>query len=197
MITTLYISLSPAALIDIAADGSSLRLSADARLYKRLAIFTEAGFYPSILDYSPKSNAKGIVIKPCLKVYLNKKQLFNGSYIGLEYQYKHQTNTESDSISGRPRYRKIYGMTRYINCINIKYGELKNITKRIIWEWYAGAGIRFFNSFTDLPTDEYDSILRGEAYHNSADNLPGYHARVIGHRIYPNLTIGIKLGVRL
>ena len=194
-----YIAFSPAALIDF-ADGSSVRISADARLYKGIAIFTEAGFYTSLSDIFSKPDAKGIIIKSGLKVYLNKKKICNGPYIGLEYQYKHQTYTESDRIDTSrttPSYVKIYGMTRYVNCINARYGELKNITNRIIWEWYVGAGLRFFNSFTDLPQDEYDAILRGEEYHNSADNMSGYQARVLGHHIYPNITAGIKLGVRL
>jgi hypothetical protein len=190
-----YISISPGGFIDY-KDGSSIRLSADARVYKNIALSIEAGFYTSFGNvFSYKTDPRGFLIKPCIKVYFDKKS--NGGYIGLEYQYKRQTYTEYDSIdiSRTSRYGKTYGITRYVNCINAKYGELKNITKRIIWEWYVGAGIRFFNSFTDLSQDEYDGILRGESRYNTTGG--GYSARVIGRHVYPNITIGIKLGVRL
>jgi hypothetical protein len=192
-----YISVAPLSFIDF-ADGSSLRFSADAKVFKGIALSTEIGYYTSLLDYFAKTSPKGIIIKPCLKVYLIKGGILNGPYVGLEYQYKHQTYTESDSISTNrgPGYGKIYNMTRYINCMNAKGGYLMNLSKRIVVDFFGGVGIRFFNSFTDLPQPEYDGILRGEEY-GSNDINSGYQVRVLGRHTYPNLSAGVKLGVRL
>ncbi|WP_133055303.1 hypothetical protein [Niastella koreensis] len=190
-----YISFMPVSLIDF-ADGSSLRFSADAKVYKGIALSAEIGYYTYLSDYFAKPNAKGIIIKPALKYYLWKGNKCNGPYIGLEYQYKHQTYFEHDSISvNSAGYAKTYKMTRYVNCINAKFGYLNNLTRRIILEMYAGAGIRFFNSSTDLPQTEYDGILRGEKYGNDMNS--GYQVRVLGRHTYPNISAGIKIGVRL
>lgn len=192
-----YISVAPLSFIDF-ADGSSLRFSADAKVFKGIALSTEIGYYTFLSDYFAKYNARGIIIKPCLKVYLKKGNILNGPFLGVEYQYKHQTYYEDDSISLNrgPRYAKTYKMTRYINCINAKGGYLFNLTRGIVAEVFGGVGIRFFNSFTDLPRDEYDGILRGEKY-DSNDLFEGYQVRVLGRHTYPNLSAGVKLGVRL
>jgi hypothetical protein len=190
-----YISVAPLSFIDF-ADGSSLRFSADAKVYKGISLSTEIGYYTFLSDYFAKSNARGIIIKPCLKVYLRKGGICNGPFLGLEYQYKHQTYFEDDSISlNNRRYAKTYKMTRYINCINAKGGYLFSLTRRIIAEVYGGVGIRFFNSFTDLPRNEYDGILKGEQYGNDLNS--GYQVRVLGRHTYPNISAGVKLGVRL
>jgi hypothetical protein len=192
-----YISVAPLSFIDF-TDGSSLRFSADAKVFKGIALSTEIGYYTYLSDYFAKPNARGIIIKPCLKVYLWKGNILNGPYVGLEYQYKHQTYYEDDSISINrgARYAKTYKMTRYINCINAKGGYLMNLTRGIIVEFFGGVGIRFFNSFTDLPQPEYDGILRGEQY-DSNDLFEGRTVRVLGRYTYPNLSAGVKLGVRL
>ena len=195
--TKFYISVSPLGFIDY-KDGSSIRFSADARIFKHVALSTEAGFYTSFANvFSYKTSPKGFLIKPCLKIILNNVGFFNHAYIGLEYQYKQQTYREDDSIAirGTTPYHKAYGMSRYINCINLKYGELYYLSNRILVEVIGGAGIRYFNSSTDLSQSEYNGILRGESHYNSTGG--GYSARVIGRHVYPNVTIGAKLGVRL
>ena len=192
-----YISISPLGLLDF-TDGSSIRMSADARIYKRISISAEAGFYTSLGNFfSFKDDPRGLIIKPALKYYFNKKKIFFGPFIALEYQYKQQVYRASDSIKidgMAPYYRKNYEMTRYVNCINAKYGVVSNITKRIVLEWFVGAGIRFFNSATELTQQEYDNMITGEGHGNSAE--AGF-SRTVGRHIYPNITAGVKLGLRV
>jgi len=190
-----YISLSPIALIDF-VDYPSIRISADARVYKNISISVENAIYPTIALRSYKEDVSGFAIKPCVKFYFNKDKIINRNYIGLEYQYKQIYYHLTDSIKngGNPYYTR-YGITRYINCINVKYGELYNLNKRWIAEWFAGIGIRFFHSFTDLPQEEYDGIILREALGNTS--MAGSQARTIGDHTVLNITAGAKICYRL
>jgi len=192
-----YIALSPLALIDY-KDGSSVRISADIRLYKNYSISTENVLYTSIGNFfSYKIDPRGFAIKPCIKFYLNDDNSASGVYIGIEYQYKPQTYHLHDSISinSAPKYFKQYLMTRYTNCVTLKVGELTNLNKKILFEWFGGVGIRFFNSSSSLTNQEYDGIIRGEKYSNSTGG--GFQARQIGKKIFPNFSIGIKIGYKV
>jgi hypothetical protein len=192
----IYISLSPCALIDV-LDYPSIRISADAKVYKNISISVENAIYPTMGLRFYKEDVSGFAIKPCVKFYLKRNQIINKNYIGLEYQYKQQYYHLTDSIklnSGNPFYKR-YGVTRYINCINVKYGELYNLNKRWIAEWFAGIGIRFFHSFTDLPQEEYDGIIFKEALGNTS--MAGSQARQTGNRTILNFTAGVNIGYRL
>jgi len=189
-----YITLSPVALIDV-LDHPSLRISGDAKIYKNITLSVENIFYMRLGDWFYKKDAHGFSIKPCVKYWLNKDKI-NGGYIGLEYQYKQLYYNLSDSIkiSGVGQYFKEYGMTRYVNCINIKYGELTTISGRFISEFFIGVGIRFLHSFSELSKEEHDNIIYGDDHHNI--EMDQGAARTIGNHIYPNITLGYKIGYR-
>jgi len=191
-----YITLSPIALIDV-IDHPSLRISGDAEIYKKIGLSVENIFYLNLGDATIKENVRGYAIKPCIKFWLNKNNnKVNGAYIGLEYQYKQLYYNLHDSIdiSGVAAYSKGYGMTRYVNCINIKYGELTTIRGRFISEFFIGLGIRFHRSFTELSNEEHDNIIYNEELHNA--EMAQSAARTIGNHIYPNITVGYKIGFR-
>ncbi|AEV97229.1 hypothetical protein A4D02_17310 [Niastella koreensis] len=190
-----YVSLSPFALID-ALDYPSLRISTDVKVYKHFSISVEGALYSLLRTAFYKENVTGFAIKPCIKYYFNRQKIMNGLFIALEYQYKQEHYHLSDTIvSAGNGYYKTYGMTRYINCVNIKMGEVENFRKRWILEWFAGIGIRYFNSFTDLSDQEYDGIIYNEKYANTS--MTGIQVREVGHHTYPNITLGLKLGYRL
>jgi hypothetical protein len=192
-----YVSISPLGLIDV-TDGSSIRISTDAKLCTRFSISAEAGFYTSLGNFfSFKDDPRGLIIKPAVKYYFNKDKKFFGPFIALEYQYKQQAYRVSDSIEIdgiAPYYKSNYKMTRYVNCINAKYGVVSNLTKYVVLEWFVGAGVRFFNSTTELTTQEYDNMIQGEGHGNSAE---ASFSRTVGKYIYPNITAGVKLGLRI
>jgi hypothetical protein len=190
-----YITLSPIALIDV-MDHPSIRISGDSKIYKNISLSVENIFFLPLGDWFYKKDVRGFAIKPCVKFYLNNNKIINGPYIGLEYQYKqlYYNLTDSIKVNGIDPFRKQYGMTRYVNCINIKFGELTNHNGRID-EWFFGIGIRFFHSFTELPQEEHDGIIYKEALSNTS--TAGKTARTIGNRIHPNITIGYKIGFKL
>ena len=191
-----YITLSPVALIDV-LEHPSIRISGDAKIYKNITLSVENIFYPTLGDWFIKKDVRGYAVKPCVKFYLNKNKIINGPYIGLEYQYKQQyyNLTDSIEINGIAPFHKQYGMTRYFNCINVKYGELTNINGKFLSEFFIGIGIRFFHSFTELSKEEHDNIIYKEELHNA--EMAQSAARTIGNRIYPNITIGYKIGFSL
>ncbi|NML22807.1 DUF3575 domain-containing protein [Pseudoflavitalea sp. G-6-1-2] len=192
----LFVALSPAGLIDI-FDYPSLRISAEAKIYRNLSFSVEQVLYPINSFKMHKANVSGYAVKPAIKVYLNKKGIIGGKYIALEYQYKQQAYDLSDSIKfyGGAPFPKDYQMTRYINCINVKYGELTQLHKRWIIEWFAGVGIRSTNSMSSLSEQEYNRIIKDEEHKNSLG--PGGFVREIGLRSYPNITLGFKIGYRI
>lgn len=192
-----YVSISPLSLLDV-TDGSSIRISADAKVCTRFSVSAEAGFYTSLGNFFAfKDDPRGLIIKPAVKYYFNKDKIFFGPFIALEYQYKQQVYRVSDSIDIDgidPYYKSNYKMTRYVNCVNAKYGEVSNLTRYIVLEWFVGAGVRFFNSTTELTTQEHDNIISGEGHGNSAE---ASFSRTVGKHIYPNITAGAKLGLRI
>lgn len=189
-----FIALSPLSLINY-TDGSSLRITIERKAFKHFTVSSEIGFYISWgNNFGYKNDPGGFIVKPCLKYYLKNEHNFNSLYIAIEYQYKTQKYSLADSIqmNNSPTYAKSYSMKRKINCISVKLGNFKTIKNRFVVEWYAGLGVRFFQSVTNLSAPEYDNILRGEQYGNSTS--AGYFARTIGQHVYPNITLGIKTG---
>ena len=194
----LIVSVSPLGLVDFFFDYPSVRLTGEAKLYKNLSVSVENVFYPGLHIRAIKENATGFAVKPCIKLYLNRQGIVGGKYIGLEYQYKQQQYELTDSIriNGDEPFKKHYGMTRYVNCINLKYGELTQLRKRWVIEWFGGIGVRYLNSFSDLPEQEYNGIIYGENRGNSKTG-PGGSIRYVGNTAFLNFTAGFKIGYRI
>ena len=201
----LAVSISPLSLIDY-SDGSSIRVSVDARVHNQFSFSAEAGTYTSMANYfSYRQNPRGFIIKPCLKFYWRRKKQIadpgsevNSRYLAIEYQYKQQSYQLTDSISlpVTGTYRKDYAATKSVNCISLKYGLLfTSPDSRFFYELYGGIGIRFSNASSTLTDDEYKGLLRGEGHHNST--VAGYSSREMGNYVYPDLLLGVKVGLRV
>ncbi len=191
----LHLSISPLAIVDY-NDGSSIRLSVDFNIKSKFVFSTETFFYTSLGNlFSYKTNPRGIGVKPCLKYYFNEKT--TRKYFGLEYQYKEQSYQLDDSfaITGIAPFYKLHNIKRFVNCVTLKYGQLQNINPYIVIEYFTGIGVRYRTSNTNLSTQEYNGIKRGEQYKNNIGG--GASAREIGTTTQFNLSLGIKIGVKL
>lgn len=186
----------PLSLIDL-FDGSSYRFGAEHKLYRNIAVSLEAGgYFPFSGSPFTKSRPEGFLVKPAVKIYLNGKHLTMGRNITFEYSYKRQSYGYGDSIvlNGNPPFHKDYQMKRETTCINIKYGLTSFEGEgSLTFEWFAGVGARITNSYADLTEAEQEGRLTGEGH--GAES--GAAVRWTGRNIYPNITAGIRIGLKL
>ncbi|NML22806.1 DUF3575 domain-containing protein [Pseudoflavitalea sp. G-6-1-2] len=192
------ISIAPMAALDI-VDFPSLRISGEAKIYKNISLSAEYGYMPLWNDRN-NDNMKGFLVKPAIKYYLNKEEKTGGKYIALEYMYKEKKYDEADSLplSDDKRYRRNYRMSRYVNCINIKYGELVEIAPDSRWtmEWYAGVGVRFIEASNNLEDWETHYIKEDRTNKPRHPNVYEGRNKVFSNALF-NVTLGIKIGFRI
>ena len=185
---------SPLAFID-PWGGYSYRIGAEFKIIHNTAFSIELGSYHGFgkkLDV--KIHPQGYIIRPEFKVYLNKHRLSVGRYISLDCFYKKINFDFLDSIRlpSTPIFQKQYTIWKEIYGINGRIGFLNVYKKKFILEWYFGAGVRIINGHNSLSPTEDDNVLTGE---NHGD-LIGDGQRAI-HGIWPNLTIGLKIGYNI
>jgi hypothetical protein len=186
------VNFSPLALADV-FDGASLRVGVEVRLHRNIALALEGGYYLTYLK-ATKINPHGYLFRPSIKRYLN-GQNCSGKYIALEYQYKNQEYDFRDSIVvNTSHFEKQYAMTRKVHSLVFKYGNLKNIRKHLVLEWYCGVGIRYIRSYSDLTPEEEGGILTGE---EGDCPIQEDFIRLTGTRIFPDFHAGIKIGYKI
>lgn len=190
---TFCIKVSPLSLID-PYGGNSYRLGAEFKIFGNYAFSAEGGGYIAN-GLTGFTNAHGFIVKPELKLYLNKQHKTEGKFVSIEYQYKNILFDYSDSISipQTPTYDKKYTIQKNINCMTLKYGELFTCgaKNRLVMEWHAGLGIRMVNGRSDLTPEEEAGIYR------PGDNSVIYALITqLGNYTLPNIDLGIKIGYR-
>ena len=193
----IFVAISPLSVIDY-KDGSSFRPSIEFRAKNSYSFAFESGIYLNSFSnfFSYKANVNGFLFKPTLKYYFKPHKNKSSSYIGVEYQFKSQKYDLNDSIKiNGVIFQKDYFLKRRVNCLSVKYGQVKLIKKKFLMEWFAGIGIRFLSSSSSLTNVEYEGILRGEKYYNNTGG--GYTARIIGDKILPNFVLGLKFGYKI
>jgi uncharacterized protein DUF3575 len=185
------IKTSPLAFID--PYGSySYRLGAEFKLINNTAFSFELGKYYDLGQKKDlKIKPKGFIIRPEIKVYLNKFKLSVGPFVSLDFFYKKIDFEYKDSIrlpSMQP-YETQYSIWKEVYSINVRTGNLIVYKNRIAVEWYVGAGIRYIKGRNSLSSEENDNILTGE---NHGDLIGTGQRAVSG--LWPNVTIGFKIG---
>jgi hypothetical protein len=168
--------------------GLSYRIGVEIKIHRNISTSLEAGKY---FCYD-NDHRKGEIIRTELKYYGNDHEC-TGNYFSVEYLYKNVTFNFVDSfaIPAQPRYEKEYKLHKEISCLTFKYGELSSFYKRFIFEWYVGAGLRFYSSaYNDLSADENRYVLTGEGH----GDIIGNAIRYVGRHLIPNLNAGIKIG---
>ena len=181
----LCLKIAPLAYLDIYG-GMSPRLGVEYKLKNTLSLYHEIG------TYFPNPNGmhqnKGFLIKNELKKYLNKNNLSTGDYLSAELFYKHQNYFTNDTISGA---YKNYHVSKDAACLTIKYGMLSVIKYNLVFDVFAGVGLRYKITTSSLTEEENRSIVPNGDYHiNVLLNKAGTF-------IIPNFDAGIKIGYRL
>lgn len=190
------LKLTPLALIDIYG-GNSYRIGSEFRLKNNIAASLEYGKY---FSYSAKGffepvkiGTRGNIIRAEVKYYRNKDKLCSGDFFSIEYLYKNTSFNFRDSISSgsKPTYEKQYTIYKEISCLTFKLGNLTVFDNHLLFEWYAGLGLRFYTcGHNTLTEEENKSVLTGEGH----GDLVGDAMRVNAVKLLPNLSLGIKVG---
>ena len=186
--TKLSIHTTPLSLIDYYS-GMYIGFGGEVQAYKNISIGTTIGYY--IPKYNGLKDAKGWNYKPEIKLYFNKREengIIQKEYLSVEFFYKNQTYSVSDSIwiNDTEKKFKEYSLTKYISAWSIKFGGVMNFKSRFLFEYYVGLGRRNKNVLTTL-TKEEDRRIDYEPENSSVYNGSG-------KVITANFVFGIKVG---
>lgn len=190
------LKLTPLALIDIYG-GNSARIGSEFKLKNNIAASLEYGTYFSYRAkgfFEPvKIGTRGTILRAELKFYRNKNKLCTGDFFSIGYLYKNISFDYVDSINtaSKATYEKQYTIYKEISCLTFKLGNLTVYENNLLFEWYAGVGLRFYTcGHTTLTEEERNGLLTGEGH----GDLVGDSQRVNAVKLLPNLSLGIKVG---
>ena len=167
---------------------------------KRLGFATEFG-------YKYRDNSKGDTSKTIsggyayrfeMKYYdihkFKKGSLRN--YLSLEYRYIKDNHSESftyhENSSSIDKIEDNYSVVQNIYIGNIKYGIIIGFGKRFYSDIYCGIGIRYRDVKNDFR--EYNPDLGHEPAY--VDELFSQWGLEENSGLYPNLSLGLKLGIK-
>ncbi|MFT3822290.1 MAG: hypothetical protein QM731_00170 [Chitinophagaceae bacterium] len=177
----LIVFVEPAALGDF-VNGSSFRGGIEYGLNNNWALSATAGAYLQ----------NGYIIKGELKRYLNDAP--NRAFLSLEYKNLWHVYTARDYVRKRDSIDMYvpdkdqpvnYNVERVVNQLSIKYGRTHFMNHNLVFEWYAGAGVRFKSAHTNQD--------QSELYHYHESMAAGF-SYTPGKVIYPGFTLGVKVG---
>lgn len=182
------IRIAPLSLIDF-YNGSSYKLGFEAQPIKRFSITGDFGGY--FKQFNARKNYTGFNIDLGIRYYLNRNKLNQGNYLSINYFYKDQGFDYHDSIQANPVYYSEYRTQKYVTCVNINYGWLKIYKNRLVIDFFAGIGIRYKKVNTTLALQELE---KGQEY---SDSQSLYFLVTPGKFIYPNINLGMRIGLRI
>ncbi len=178
--------------------GPSARIGIEYKIKENWSLFNEIGYYLPLKneEYAPK-NTNGYTAKIELKHYFAKVNKTSGEYVSAELFYKYHSYDISDSISiydppnSRVYYKENYSVSKNVEAFTIKYGEMKVYSFGLVIDYYVGLGIRLKQSKNSLTNEENENI------DSSSDYGPNIFTNQAGNFIYPNFSLGIKIGYRI
>ena len=183
------IKVAPLSLLGIYT-GPSIRGGIDFKIKDNWAIYHEYGYF---------LGNRGVITKLEFKCYLSDEPKHSfGNYVSAELSYKYQSYSTSDSISKVDsgnnfitRYDKEYTVTKHVECLTIKIGNMKVYRAGIVVDAFIGAGVRVKQAQNSLTSEENEHIQ------HSSDYGPNVFTNEAGFKVYPNIDIGVKIGYRI
>jgi hypothetical protein len=128
-------------------------------------------------------------------IYKSKKENLR-NYISLEYRYIKDNHNEvftyHQDTSSNDDFKDNYGVLKDIYIGNIKYGVIIGISKRFFSDIYCGIGIRYRD--VRNTNREYNKDLGHE--HAYVDDIFSDWGLKETSGLYPNLSLGFKIGIR-
>jgi len=175
------IFIEPVALLDI-ANGQSVRIGAEYPLYRKWAASATGGVY--------FGNKQGWMVKGEIKKYIG-SPFVGKRYLSAEYAYRVTAYDQTDSIRIKPDYERNYMIGKFVTSVRFKFGGMQLLAHHLFFEYYFGAGIRYRAATSSLTKNEYDNID-----YNTDGSLIYPYTSTISHAIRPDITAGIRFGIR-
>lgn len=179
------IRIAPLALIDV-YNSSNYKFGFEVQPFHRFAITGDFGGY--FKTFNLWKNCTGFNIDIGFRYYLNRHRLNQRFYIALNYFYKEQGFDHDDSIIDVPF---TYRTEKFVTCSNVNFGWVKIYKKRLVLDLFAGLGIRIKKVNSTVTHEELD---KAKEY---SDSQSLFFIVTPGKFIYPNLNIGMRIGLRI
>jgi hypothetical protein len=176
------IFVEPVALIDYHA--LSLRLGLEKYIARNWTFSATAGLY----FLKTRQTINGWMAKAELKKYLWYTKWQAPRYISMEYLHKNLAYLTSDSILIPPNYKAKYTESKVIHALRLKYGSTVLSGRKIIFDYYVGAGVRFRDATTNLTKEEEANI-----FYNS-ESVDYKLTQSISTAYTLDICLGLKIG---
>lgn len=181
----LAVKLAPLSLLN-----TSIRIGVEYKVKDNWSLYNELGYY--------FLTTKGALAKFEVKHYLTNSSKNVGNYVSAELYYKYEEYLTTDTISKVnlnnlqiTRYEKEYKVFKNIECLTIKYGIMTACKYRLVFDAFAGIGLRLKQATNTLTSDENEHIK------SSHDYGPNIIMNQAGFKVYPNFDLGVKIGFRI
>ena len=176
-------------------DGSSIRIGIE-KPFNDLVVNLEFGKYINTIEnYNLKPNVKGFIFNPIIKTKVNTISKRVTEYVGIDYLYKDYSYDTHDSIKMNDvTINKDYRISRKVHAVSLKYFLRQDFNEHLFYDFYAGFGIRFTSSQSNL-TDEEKNTIMDDEYHG-ATQIENEINRT-GNFFRPNIYCGVKFGYRI
>ena len=169
--------------------GPSFRAGVEYKIKNSISFYNEFGWFYVY--------GQGGLTKFEIKKYLNNSNLNVGDYFSAELFYKYQQFNTSDTIGfitsskTTTSYYKDYSVSKNVECLTIKYGNMTVYKYGFVVDLFVGLGVRLKQAYNTLTTDENNHI------EHSSDYGPNVFVNEAGFKVYPNFDIGIKVGYNI
>ncbi|PCI97026.1 MAG: hypothetical protein COB15_08660 [Flavobacteriales bacterium] len=173
--------------------GTSVRGGIEYKLKENWSMYNELGYYINYFkEISYPKNVKGYTTKIELKNYRGDGIRNSGRYFSLELFLKHQNYLATDSIGiGKIKYGQVYSVSKNVGALTFKFGRLKVYKFGLVIDSYIGVGIRLKKTNNGLTETENENMI------SSADYGPNKFTNRAGNFIYPNFSLGFRIGYRI
>ena len=165
-----------------------MNLGVELQLSQQVSTYSEFGVYIPFSTTKHRTGQHGFMIKEEFKLYTG-----DDLFWSVEFCYSSSTYFRTDTIdlsigSQINRYEKKYAVSRSFPGISVHVGERKLINKKIVIEYFTGAGIRFNTVSCDLDKSEALSRDLGDW------TVPANYIERCGNNVIPKFYLGFNIG---
>lgn len=182
---TFNVRVAPLALLDVYS-GSCFRVGLELRVVGKNSLTIEGGGY--LRKWNGMTNMKGHILEIGVRHYFSEVQNSIGRYIAVCGSYKEQSFVYQDSIMTSSPYFTEYKTQKYVTCVNVNIGQSFIRKQRILFDVYAGLGIRIKNVSSTLSSSEFELAQR------YGDSQSLYFMVTPGKFVWPNVNLGLRIG---
>ncbi len=184
----LNVRMAPLSFIDFYS-GSCYKLGFEVRTFRQFSITGDFGGY--FRNFNGFKNFSGYNVDIGLRYYLNKNYINQRFYLMLNYFYKNQGFDFTYFVQEETANKTEFRTQKYVTCMNVNFGWLKLYKNRFVLDLFAGIGVRYKKVNSTLSEQKFQT---GNVY---SDSQSLFFVLTPGKFIYPNINVGLRIGLRL